>query len=514
MTFDYLCNMKRKTIWTISIIIGATFMVLLYLQMHNAKILVDMRRQELDENVTLSLNQAAHEMEQIETRRYLESVAKTHKNELDSASAATAAPGSVGIDMMDSSNWVHMKQTSIQRIPMLPMTLRRSGPISQEDRNFLEMVKNAYVYQQGVLDEVIFTLLYNASQEDLNQRLDMVKLGTCIREWLKRNGVDMPFHYVVYGANDEELFRCSDYDEKGEEDFYQQTLFPTETGNAGYVRLHFPDMDDYMRGITHDILPMLIFTLVLFCTFMLTIWLIVRQKHISEMKNDFVHNMTHEFKTPLSSISLAAQMLTDKSVNKSPAMYDSLAGIINTETKRLRFQVEKVLQMSLFEHDNIAFKLNELDANDMIETVVNTFSLKVTQNGGTLDTRLEAYNPFVMVDEMHMTNVVFNLLDNAIKYRDIKKDLHLVITTSNQGKNLIITVADNGIGIQKSDLKRIFEKFYRVHTGDKHDVKGFGLGLAYVHKIIALHHGTIKAESELGQGTKFIITLPNSEAEE
>lgn len=229
------------------------------------------------------------------------------------------------------------------------------------------------------------------------------------------------------------------------------------------------------------------------------------------MKNDFINNMTHEFKTPLSSISLAAQMLSDKSVKKSEAMYDSLATVINTESKRLRFQVEKVLQMSLFDRDNIAFKLAELDANEMIETVVKTFTLKVTQCGGNIDTRLEAEYPFFMVDEMHMTNVIFNLLDNAVKYRNTDVPLQLKVSTRNNGRNLEITIEDNGIGIQKSDLKRIFDKFYRVHTGNQHDVKGFGLGLAYVRKIVELHHGHISAESELGRGTRFTISIPTTE---
>lgn len=505
--------MNRKTIWIISVIIGVSFLVLLYLQLHNAVTLVSLRRQELDENVTRSLNQASHDMEQVETRRYLQRIADRHREELDSATAATRALGSVGLNIVDSVGLMQLRKTSIQDIPALPITMRRPSTLSPETRDFLDMVKNAYVYQKGVLDEVIFTLLYNASQEDIQERIDMAKLGVSIKEWLARNGVVMPFHYVVYDAEHTEVFHCADYDSTGARYAYEQTLFPTESGCAGYVRIHFPDMHAYMQGITRDIFPMLIFTFVLFATFLLTIWLVVRQKRISEMKNDFVNNMTHEFKTPLSSISLAAQMLTDKSVAKSPAMYDNLSGVILNETKRLRLQVEKVLQMSLFEHNNIAFKRTELDLNELIENVVNTFRLKVTQSGGTIEFTPEAYNPFVEVDEMHTTNVIFNLLDNAVKYRDPQRALCLKVHTENHDRHIVITLQDNGIGIQKADLRRIFDKFYRVHTGNRHNVKGFGLGLAYVRKIVELHHGTIKAESEPAQGTKFIITLPNSEDE-
>ena len=314
-------------------------------------------------------------------------------------------------------------------------------------------------------------------------------------------------------GNGREVFRCADYqepDEDGKACRYIQPLFRYDpTGQMGSVSVHFPERSSYIRGIANYVMPAMIFTFILFVTFLITVYLIVRQKKISEMKNDFVHNMTHEFKTPISTISIAAQMLSDKSVNKDTGTYERLGEVINNETRRLRFQVEKVLQMSLFDRNNIALKLQELDANELIDSVIQTFSLKVTQSGGTLDTRLEAYNPFVNVDEMHFTNVIFNLLDNAFKYRREDEPLRLEVATWNQGEDyLCVSIKDNGIGIQKVDLKRIFEKFYRVHTGNKHNVKGFGLGLTYVKKMIDLHHGTIKVTSEVGQGTKFIITLP------
>ena len=227
------------------------------------------------------------------------------------------------------------------------------------------------------------------------------------------------------------------------------------------------------------------------------------------MKNDFINNMTHEFKTPISTISLAAQMLQDKSVAKSPEMFGRLSGVIASETKRLRFQVDKVLQMSMFDNkDTAALKMKELDANDLVESIVNTFTVKVEQSGGKLEWVLDAEDPFVYVDEMHFTNVVFNLMDNAVKYRRSDVPLHLEVRTWNSNGNFMLSVKDNGIGIRKEDLKKIFDKFYRVHTGNVHDVKGFGLGLAYVKQIVQALDGSIRAESEPGVGTTFIIILP------
>jgi two-component system phosphate regulon sensor histidine kinase PhoR len=246
----------------------------------------------------------------------------------------------------------------------------------------------------------------------------------------------------------------------------------------------------------------------LLITFIFTIYIIFRQKKLTEMKNDFINNMTHEFKTPISTISLAAQMLKDPAVGKSPQMFQHISGVINDETKRLRFQVEKVLQMSMFDKQKATLKMKEIDANEMIAGVINTFTLKVERYNGKITSSLDAEDSVIFADEMHITNVIFNLMDNAVKYKRPDEDLLLDIRTWNEAGKLMISVQDNGIGIKKENLKKVFEKFYRVHTGNLHDVKGFGLGLAYVKKIIQDHKGSIRAESELNVGTKFIIALP------
>jgi signal transduction histidine kinase len=227
------------------------------------------------------------------------------------------------------------------------------------------------------------------------------------------------------------------------------------------------------------------------------------------MKNDFINNMTHEFKTPISSISLAAQMLQDQAVRKSPAMLQQISTVISDETKRLRFQVEKVLQMSMFDRQKATMKITDVDANAAIFNIVNTFKLKVEKYGGKIVAQLDAMDAIVEVDEMHFTNVIFNLLDNAVKYRSEERPLELNVSSRDLGeKSLEITIQDNGIGIRKDDVKKIFDKFYRVSTGNRHDVKGFGLGLAYVKKIVTELGGDISVESELNHGTKFIIILP------
>ena len=510
----YLCSMKRQMIWVLTAIIVLLSAVLLYMQWRNAELMVKMRKEQFDESVLRSLDQASHDLERDETFRYLEAIVRNHEEELHSAAHQTEP---LSLHKPNSSDTLIIFQP--QRLPLsgqLPMIGLRprtsSPPLSL---SFLEAVQSAYTYQRSVLDEVIYTILYNASEDDLSHRLNTGMLDSYLSDALKRNGVNIPFHFRVETAEGVEVFRCSEYDSTGSGNSYTQTLFRNDpVAKMGVVKVHFPTMGQYIWGVARTMTPMMGFTFLLLLIFCFTVWQLARQKKVSEMKNDFINNMTHEFKTPLASISLAAQMLSDKSVTKTEKMYENLAGIITNESRRLRFQVEKVLQMSLFDHDNIRLKTEELDANAMLESVINTFQLRIKQSGGQVETRIEAYNPFIYGDEMHLTNVFFNLMDNAVKYAKPDEGLHLLIHTANVGDNFQLSIQDNGIGIQKGDLSHIFERFYRVHTGNQHNVKGFGLGLAYVHTIIGLHHGKIKVESEYGQGTCFIITLPNVRDEE
>ena len=497
--------MKRSYIWLICVLVSVAFISLLYLQGSYAKEMVRMRQEQFDENVYRSLDQASRDLEKVETYRYLQKELSLHEKE------------TLGKTHTDVSDFVLPLDTLIPstgNMSLGSLSLNKYNRMAETISHLQKQVREAYVYEQGVLDEVIYAVMYTASEQRFQDRLNPAVLDGSLRGALLANGITLPFHFIVYTSDGREVYRCEDYTEVEDGmNSYTQILFRSDpTGQMGTVTIHFPDQRRFIRGVAGYVAPAMGFTVILLITSLITIYLVVRQKRISEMKNDFVHNMTHEFKTPISTISIAAQMLADKSVSKNEATYERLGGVITSETRRLRFQVEKVLQMSLFDNNNIALKLQELDANEITENVVDTFSLKVSQIGGTLDMRLEAYNPFINADEMHFTNVIFNLLDNAFKYRREEEPLAISVHTYNQGEtHFCISIADNGIGIQKDNLKRIFDKFYRVHTGDKHNVKGFGLGLAYVQKMVQLHRGTIKATSEPGKGTKFTITIPLSE---
>jgi two-component system phosphate regulon sensor histidine kinase PhoR len=254
------------------------------------------------------------------------------------------------------------------------------------------------------------------------------------------------------------------------------------------------------------ILGAILFTLIITTAFFITIRTLLKQKKLSEIKSDFINNMTHEFKTPLATISLAVDALKNEKVVGNKEKTDYFTAIIKDENKRMNKQVETILQAALLDKQEVQLNLKRLLAHDLIISALNNINLQVEEKEGKIEVELEAENDLIMADEVHFTNLINNLLDNAVKYS--RENLHIKLSTRNAGNQLKIKIEDNGIGMNKETLHRIFEKFYRAHTGNVHNVKGFGLGLSYVKTMVDAHHGTIKAESVLGKGSSFCISLP------
>ena len=522
-------HMKKSVVWILSAIMCISFIILLSLQFRYIKEMSSMRHQEFDEAVKRSLYEVAHKLEVDEAQRYLEEDIRemernsnfgnypidgyynqtqtfTFQNGTFSFTQTIQPPAGAAPSAPDLSTPT-MPSLSVPRVQQ-----DRENDVTVRSRSLQQRQLEHYLANKWLVDEVIYNMLNSSSSRPLSQRIDNTVLANELRDQFLNNGIEIPFHYVLTTNTGRTIYTCcKDVDPNVVTNSYSQSVFRNDTPNRmGVIRVTFPTLDDYIDKSVGFMIPSIIFIAILMITFAFTLYIITRQRKVTEIKNDFINNMTHEFKTPISTISLAAQMLNDQAVVKSPQMFKHISGVINDETKRLRFQVEKVLQMSMFERQSNTMKLKEMDVDELINGVVNTFKLKVENIGGTIDANFEAEDPFGMVDDMHFTNVIFNLMDNAVKYKRADVALHLEVRTWNEPGKLMISIADNGIGIKKDDLKKIFDRFYRVHTGNRHDVKGFGLGLAYVKKVIVNHHGSIKAESELGNGTKFIITLPQN----
>lgn len=498
-----------------------TFLGLLFAQIMYMRSMIQMRDEQFSEAVHRSLQGVADRIQHDETKSFYD------EDMLDFEEASQ-----VITQYQDGSLPIHngVKNTASAERDGMIVEVSVTMPVGQDSINpltkpekeysgqeevqyeFDDAFQGQYRYHKRIIDEIILNIIAQASNRKLSERVNMDSVRVQLKQELANNGISLPFEFAVIDKTFKPQLSTPGYRNAAVEvtDTFIQPLFPFDPGSKKVaLRVVFPDRNDYLMTPLRFMIPAFAFTLVLLVVFLFTIIVAFRQKKLTEMKNDFINNMTHEFKTPISSISLAAQMLNDDSVRKSPSMMQHIATVINDETKRLRFQVEKVLQMSMFDRQKATLRLTEIDANAAIANIVNTFKLKVERYGGSLTSNLNAPDAVVNVDEMHFTNVIFNLLDNAVKYRKEDEPLNLAVSTADiSGDRLQIVIADNGIGIRKDDLKKIFEKFYRVSTGNRHDVKGFGLGLAYVHKMVTELHGEIKVESELNVGTKFIIILP------
>ncbi len=264
--------------------------------------------------------------------------------------------------------------------------------------------------------------------------------------------------------------------------------------------------------VAKSMLDRMIFSILLIVVistaFYLTIRTMLRQKKVSEIKNDFINNMTHEFKTPLATISLAVDALKNEKVMADPKKLSYFSGIIKEENQRMNRQVETILKSALLDRQEVDLNLKPINVHEVIEDVADNFALRLEEKNGTLETNLQAGDFIIDADEVHFSNLINNLLDNAVKYSKENVPPKVCISTSSNNKSLFIKIEDNGIGMSRETLKRIFEKFYRAHTGNIHNVKGFGLGLSYVKSVVEAHEGVIKADSVLGKGSCMTIDLP------
>ncbi len=360
--------------------------------------------------------------------------------------------------------------------------------------------------QEAFVDRIVQNMLFD--EGEISDRISGSQVQSLLKEKLSARGLDMDFEYAVYKEGKNPIFQSENFNEYEDCSYFRASLFPGRVFNrTTLISLYFPNEREHLRksmGVIGG--SSLIITMFIIAMFTLALYIIFKQKRLSEIKNDFVNNMTHELKTPISTISLASQMLNDRSIPEEQKNIGQISRIIQTESRQLGYQVERVLQMAIFDHGELKLKQEEIDLHDIIETVAQNFLLQIDKREGMLEFLPEADNSVIQGDLMHITNVISNLLENAMKYTRSTPEIR--IATRNEENSVIVSVIDNGIGIGKEDQKRIFDKFYRVPSGNIHNVKGFGLGLSYVRLIVEQHRGTITLKSEPNKGSQFNIQLP------
>jgi two-component system phosphate regulon sensor histidine kinase PhoR len=367
-------------------------------------------------------------------------------------------------------------------------------------------------------------LAYNLLNTNMpvEERVDAAELTQYLRQELYDNGISTNFEYGVF-SRQTNAYAIHDgiYLAPPGRAGAQQPSYPnlthtpyrinlfgdTEQDAPAELHVFFPAKSDVLwSDLWLNFLGAFLCAAIILACFGYTVWVIFHQKKISEMKTDFINNMTHEFKTPIATISLAADSITSARIASDPEKVSRFANIIKQENKRMNSQVEKVLQMAQIDKHEFKLRLTDVDLHEVITHAIDNISLQVEKRAGVAEAELLAENPIVEGDLTHISNMVNNLLDNANKYSPDQP--HITVITHNRPKGVEVQVKDQGMGMSKEARKHIFDSFYRVHTGDRHDVKGFGLGLSYVKAMITAHHGTVEVDSEPGKGSTFTLFFP------
>jgi two-component system phosphate regulon sensor histidine kinase PhoR len=335
------------------------------------------------------------------------------------------------------------------------------------------------------------------------------EIKSIIEKELKQNNVKQPFEFCVTNIFNNIILQSDNFRPQNEH-AARSTLLAPEDALRSHETLYlviFEDKNAIIREMLWMIVASVVFTTIIILAFVVTVRTLFNQKKLSEIKSDFINNMTHELKTPLATISLAIDALTNEKVIHDTDKIRGYSAMIKEENKRMNKQVEKILQAARLEKEEIKLNRQRLDTHEIIQKVANNLALQIQEKSGVLSLNLKAQRHIIEGDDVHFSNIIFNLLDNAMKYSN--QGPHIEVLTLNTGNGMLsIKIKDDGIGMDKETQARIFEKFYRAHTGNIHNVKGFGLGLSYVKAIVEAHGGKIKVESTPGKGSTFTLIFP------
>ncbi len=356
--------------------------------------------------------------------------------------------------------------------------------------------------------EILFETAYHdlAKRNPIERRIGNVKsLSSFLKYRFKRFNIDIPFEFAIFNADS--ITRVKSENFVLDKNTFESALFTDENDESGYlIKVNFPKRTPFLVAPVISVAVVsIIFTFIIIIVYIYTVLILLRQRQISQIKTDFINNMTHEFKTPIATINLALDSIINPKTIKDQSLVKKYLEMIKDENKRMYDQVENVLRISQLEKRELNIKKTTLDLNELIKIAVSHVQLLLENKNGSIHLNLNAVKSEIQGNETHLVNVMVNIIDNAIKYCD--KAPEIQVSTENVADKIVLKITDNGIGMSKKVQNKIFEKFYREQTGDLHNIKGHGLGLAYVKKIIDYHNGKIALESALNKGTVFSIEL-------
>ena len=522
--------MRRSAIWILASLILLATIGLVMVQSKWVRIAIEIKDEQFWQTAKLALDKISTEIEKQETiLQLIDEINPYATSGANSSPKLTSHYNIInrtrsGLRSLEKNRQVFtIKQLDTLRIPSVAsINTTDSLQIIRIDKNLWdikpirqpvksneftfnisldEKLINKTVFVENIVDKMI------RIEMPIEERIPQAVLDTIVSNEFKRMGITASFEYKLASESDSAVYATNCFNSTSN-NILKINVFPDDFFSKKYfLSVYFPNQKSYvLSSLGLMTFTTFLLTLIIILSFTVTIVIIFKQKKLSEIKSDFVSNMTHELKTPISTISLAAQMLKDETIPEESKRTAHLGSVISDESKRLGMQVEKVLQMAIFEKTSLKLKIKQINLHDIIQKAERSFEIQLSNVEGELITNLNASIPNILGDEVHITNIINNLLDNAVKYRNgIPK---ILVQTKDATKGIVFEVKDNGIGISRENQRRIFDQFYRVPTGNIHNVKGFGLGLSYVRKIVEEHGGKIWVDSSLNKGTTFTCFLP------
>ncbi len=498
--------MKKQLLVLLIVTMSVAMTVFIGIQVYWIKNSLQLREANFRRSIDEAVNVALIKLETIEFSRRT----TTGSLQISSGDTNSARLLTPGIEMAKQPALEGRVVAMPENTPAQPDNADRNLQDTQPALISDSYSQGAAVRKQVMLNHLMNQTLDKEEYKDIEKKISVGLIDTLLKQEFLSKGISIDYEFGVFSPDRNKIVleKTGKYHD---ELLFKGFPFPLFSGTAistrDFLLIYFPQQSKYnLQSLGVMMLVSLLLVLAIIVAFSFSVFTIIRQRKLSELKNDFINNMTHEFKTPISTISLACQALSDKDIPRSNEMYNDYIQIIGDENHRLGEMAEKILQTAILEKGNLHLRPEAIDMHELISDAIHKIAIQIEIRDGIITESLLADHPVIKADKVHLSNVIFNLLDNANKYSPRKPQI--MVSTVDAENGIYISVHDKGMGISKANLKKIFEKLYRVPTGDVHNVKGFGLGLSYVKFIVEKHGGSISVESDPGKGSTFTMFLP------